>query len=45
MSTYVPRTCTEVSLSGTAEASQPLNSFRDRDAYVLLGDPGSGQDD
>ncbi len=43
MSTYVPRTCTEVSLSGTAEASQPLSFFRNRGAYVLLGDPGTGK--
>ncbi len=43
MTTYVPRTCTEVSLGGTAEASQPLNFFRNRDAFVLLGDPGSGK--
>jgi hypothetical protein len=43
MSSYVPRTCTEVSLGGTTEASQPLSFFRDRHAYVLLGDPGSGK--
>lgn len=43
MSTYVPRTCTEVSLGRTAGASQPLSFFRDRDAYVLLGDPGLGK--
>ena len=43
MSTYVSRTCTEVGLGETAEDSQPISSFRDRDAYVLLGDPGSGK--
>lgn len=43
MSPYVSRTCTEVSLGRTAGASQPLSFFRDRDAYVLLGDPGLGK--
>lgn len=43
MSTYVPRTCTEVSPGGAAGVSQPLSSLRDREAYVLLGDPGSGK--
>ncbi|WP_419925832.1 NACHT domain-containing protein [Candidatus Poriferisocius sp.] len=43
MSTYVARTCTEVGLADSAEASQPISTFRDRDAYVLLGDPGSGK--
>lgn len=40
MSIYVARTCTEV---GAANASRPLKRFRDRPAYVLLGDPGSGK--
>ncbi|MDE0236129.1 MAG: hypothetical protein OXN95_02760 [bacterium] len=40
MSLYVLRTCTEV---GAADASMLLESFRDRSAYVLLGDPGSGK--
>lgn len=40
MSVYVARTCTEV---GAADASWPLKRFRDRSAYVLLGDPGSGK--
>ena len=43
MSTYVPRTCTEVGLGGRADASQPFSFFRSRDAIVLLGDPGSGK--
>ena len=43
MSTYIPRTCTEVGTSGAADASAPLSRFRDRSAYVLLGDPGSGK--
>ncbi|MDE0117905.1 MAG: hypothetical protein OXT07_14985 [bacterium] len=43
MSLYVPRTCTEVGPGGAASASEPLSRFRDRSAYVLLGDPGSGK--
>ncbi len=41
MSTYVDRTCTEVSANPVD--SQPLSHFRERQAYVLLGDPGSGK--
>lgn len=43
MSIHVIRTCTEVSPRGDAPASEPLSHFRDRLAYVLLGDPGSGK--
>ncbi|MDE0236022.1 MAG: hypothetical protein OXN95_02215, partial [bacterium] len=43
MSVYVARTCTEVRAGGAADASAPLSRFRDRSAYVLLGDPGSGK--
>ncbi len=38
----VPRTCTELLQDGES-AAQPLASFRDRPAYVLLGDPGAGK--
>lgn len=41
MNAYVARTCTEVSAS--AADPQPLSHFRERQAYVLLGDPGSGK--
>ena len=41
MSAYVARTCTEVSTN--AFDPQPLSHFRERRAYVLLGDPGSGK--
>ena len=41
MSAYVARTCTEV--SANAVDSQPLSHFREQQAYVLLGDPGSGK--
>jgi len=43
MSPYAARTCTEVGPNGAADASEPLRHFRDRSAYVLLGDPGSGK--
>ena len=44
----VPRTCTELrDEKGTAgsppASSKPLSAFRDRSAYVLLGDPGMGK--
>ncbi|MXW42163.1 MAG: hypothetical protein F4X48_03530 [Acidimicrobiia bacterium] len=42
MSFYVARTCTEVG-AGAASISRSLDCFRDRPAYVLLGDPGSGK--
>ena len=47
MNRIVPRTCTEIR-DGSADriedrASQPLEVFRDRPSYVLLGDPGSGK--
>ena len=41
MSAYVARTCTEG--SANVVDSQPLSHFRERQAYVLLGDPGSGK--
>ena len=43
MSDYVSRTCTEVGVSSNADDSQSLSHFRDRQAYVLVGDPGSGK--
>ncbi|WP_420617801.1 NACHT domain-containing protein [Candidatus Poriferisocius sp.] len=43
MSDYVARTCTEVDTGRAADASAPLSHFRERSAYVLLGDPGSGK--
>ena len=43
----VPRTCTEIQKKNGKqlqnEASQPLETFRDEPAYVLLGDPGAGK--
>ena len=47
MNRIVLRTCTEVR-DGSADrledrTSHPLEVFRDRPAYVLLGDPGSGK--
>ena len=47
MSIIVPRTCTEIS-AGNADQHrekepQPLETFRDEPAYVLLGDPGAGK--
>ena len=45
----VCRTCTEVLTSDGRERqnteSRPVKEFRDRSAYVLLGDPGSGKTD
>ena len=45
MSVIVPRTCTEVSDTdhNQKNASRPLDDFRSKSAYVLLGDPGSGK--
>ena len=45
MSTIVARTCTEIAASPSINpaSSQPLREFRERRAYVLLGDPGSGK--
>lgn len=43
MSAYVARTCIEVGASGNADDSQRLSHFRERQAYVLLGDPGLGK--
>ena len=44
----VPRTCTELrdeeaTVGSRPTSSQPLSAFRDRSAYVLLGDPGMGK--
>jgi len=40
----VRRTCTQKTEQGQAGAlSQPLESYRDIPAYVLLGDPGAGK--
>ena len=45
MSVIVPRTCTEVSDTdhNRPNESRPLDDFRSKSAYVLLGDPGSGK--
>ena len=47
MNTIVPRTCTEIpppdENRNQQKDSRPLKAFRDRPAYVLLGDPGSGK--
>ena len=45
MSVIVPRTCTEVSDTDRNQknVSRPLDNFRSKSAYVLLGDPGSGK--
>ena len=47
MSIIVPRTCVEVSQESQNAslklAAAPLESFRSKSAYVLLGDPGSGK--
>ena len=49
MNTIVPRTCTEIpppeENRNQQKDSRPLKAFRDRPAYVLLGDPGVRQDD
>ena len=45
----VPRTCTEISRRDGERPqhgerrSRPLEEFRDRPAYVLVGDPGAGK--
>ena len=39
MNKIVPRTCTEI-IDGS---THPLEVFRERPAYVLLGDPGAGK--
>ena len=45
MSIIVPRTCTEVSNTNhnRPNESRPLDTFRSKAAYVLLGDPGAGK--
>ena len=47
MTGFVARTCTELvegnSPAGPEPRSLPLAQFRDTDAYVLLGSPGSGK--
>ena len=44
MNTVVARTCTEIGPDGAANGNvRPLSEFRDRAAYVLLGDPGAGK--
>ena len=47
MSVYVPRTCTEIRDDSAEQSvgprSRPLESFREKAAYVLLGDPGAGK--
>ena len=47
MNTIVPRTCTEIPDTDEKQSrenvSGPLKAFRDRAAYVLLGDPGAGK--
>ena len=46
MNKLVERTCTELGRNGaeSAEAeSKPLSAYRSAQAYVLLGDPGSGK--
>ncbi|MBI4190651.1 MAG: hypothetical protein HY525_08945 [Betaproteobacteria bacterium] len=39
----VPRTCTHVVEGSQERISSPLRDYRDRVAYVLLGDPGAGK--
>ncbi|MDE0272427.1 MAG: hypothetical protein OXP11_14610, partial [Gammaproteobacteria bacterium] len=43
----VPRSCTELLDQEAGRPNppkpRPLSSFRDRPAYVLLGDPGEGK--
>ena len=41
MNTYIERTCIKVGDENEREVS--LAGFRGRDAYVLLGGPGSGK--
>ncbi|MFI3120829.1 MAG: hypothetical protein QX203_12715 [Methylococcaceae bacterium] len=39
---HVPRTCIEKKMDDIVE-SRPITDFRDRAAYVLLGEPGAGK--
>ena len=39
---HVPRTCTEKKIDDGIE-SRPITDFRERSAYVLLGEPGAGK--
>lgn len=39
----VRRTCTQRSEKADEQGSRPLESYRDKPAYVLLGDPGAGK--
>ena len=39
MNAYIERTCAELG----CEKNAPLSDYRERDAYVLLGGPGSGK--
>ena len=39
----VPRTCTRIAQGSKERISLPLRDYRDRAAYVLLGDPGAGK--
>ena len=47
MTKPVPRTCTEITQNEPdhrgEKKSRPLNEFRSKPAYVLLGDPGAGK--
>ena len=48
MSYFAPRTCTEIPEAGSHDRpqyaeSRPLEDFRDKSAYVLLGAPGAGK--
>jgi len=48
MSYFAPRTCTEIPEAGSHDRQQyaesrPLEDFRDKSAYVLLGAPGAGK--
>ena len=44
---FVRRTCTEISVNGPADAgnnpTRPLEDYREKRAYVLLGAPGAGK--
>lgn len=39
---HVPRTCTEKKVDEAIE-SRPITDFRERAAYILLGEPGAGK--
>ncbi len=41
--TIVARTCTELREDGGVGISRPISEFRERAAYVLLGEPGMGK--